>query len=370
MEKKKTILKKWWFWVGIVIILGMIANGGKDKNTSTGETTISETTIETHQIESIKDTPQSKAQEETREGTAQTQITNTPSPTIFSNPSNSLQVHYIDVGQADAIFIDYGETDILVDAGNKADGGNVVKYLKDLNTDDIEILVATHPHEDHIGGLDTVINSFKVDKILKPDIAENTETNRDFEIAITNKNISTECPEKGKIIEFGDLKLTVLSDKTKIYKETNNFSIVLKMVYGNTSFMFTGDAESDVEHDILATGVDLKADVLKAGHHGSASSTTANFLYKINPKYAVISVGKDNKYGHPDDIIINRLKIQNVPSLRTDELGTIVFTSNGENLSYDTVKTTTIKATATPKPTVPPSNTTSSNETPRRFKMD
>lgn len=243
-------------------------------------------------------------------------------------------VHFIDVGQADSIFIDYGDIDILIDGGNNSDGDLVVEYLKSLNTDNIEMIVATHPHEDHIGGLDVVIQNFEVDKVIKPDLSETTKTNKDFELAIQEKNILVENPEQGTVLEYGDLKFVVLSDKEKDYKETNNFSIVFKMIYGDTSFVFTGDAEDKVEHDILDSGIDLKADVLKVGHHGSSSSTTALFLNKIKPDYAVISVGEGNKYGHPDDIITGRLNLQDIAVFRTDEIGTVILSSDGKTVSF------------------------------------
>lgn len=256
-----------------------------------------------------------------------------------STPIDELvKVHFIDVGQADSIFIDYGDVDVLLDGGNNADGALVVDYLKALGTDDIELMIATHPHEDHIGGLDTVINQFSIERVLKPDIAEMTQTNKAFENAITSRNIPYESPEQGKVFEFDALKIQVLNDKNKSYNHTNNYSIVVKMTYGDNSFLFTGDAESDAEHDILNSGLDIKADVLKVGHHGSASSTTAQFLNKIKPDYAVISVGADNRYGHPDNIITNRLNLQDVATMRTDEMGTVIFSSDGSTLSFETKK--------------------------------
>lgn len=254
------------------------------------------------------------------------------------NSELKLQVHFIDVGQADSIFIDYGDIDILIDGGNNEDGELVVNYLKALGTDDIELMVATHPHEDHIGGLDTVIYNFDVKKIIKPAFAENTKTNRDFEEAISYKNIPVENPEQGETIEFGELKFIVLSDKTKKYSETNNYSIVLKMIYGDISFIFTGDAEVKAEHDIIASGIDLKADVLKVGHHGGGTSTTAQFAKAVSPEYAVISVGKNNSYGHPDNIIINRLSLLGARIYRTDTDGTIVFETDGKNITVQTEK--------------------------------
>lgn len=255
-----------------------------------------------------------------------------------SGTDDEVSVHFINVGQADCIFIDYGDTDILIDGGNNEDGDFIVNYLNSLETDDIELIVATHPHEDHIGGLDTVIYNFDVEKIIKPDLAENTKTSRDFEEAVSSRNIPSYSPAQGETIEFGDLKFIVLNDKSKNYSDTNNYSVVLKMVYGNTAFLFTGDAEAEAEHDIINSGLDIKADVLKVAHHGSASSTTANFLKKVSPDFAVISVGTDNPYGHPDSIVINRLNLQDVAILQTNEMGTVVFTTNGKELDFTVSK--------------------------------
>lgn len=246
-----------------------------------------------------------------------------------------ISVHFIDVGQADCIFIDAGDIDILIDGGNNSDGNLVVAYLDELGTDDIELMVATHPHEDHIGGLDNVIYNFDVEHLIRPAFASNTQTNRDFEEAIYTSGINESWPEQGVQFIFGELIFTVLSDNTKNYDETNDYSIVLKMNYGNHSFIFTGDAEVDVEHDILESGIDIKANVLKIGHHGSASSSTVSFINRINPDYTVISVGEGNKYGHPDPIILRRLELMDIAVLRTDTFGTIVFTTDGKNLSFE-----------------------------------
>jgi competence protein ComEC len=272
-----------------------------------------------------------------------TEITETSKTGKVSKLLNKIDVHFIDVGQADCIFInadniDGDDIDILIDGGNNADGELVVDYLRSLSTDDIELMIATHPHEDHIGGLDNVIENFKVDMIIKPGLSDlsDTKTNRDFENAILNNTIPCEWPEQGEVIRFGDLEIMILSDKTKQYEDTNNFSIVCKVMYGDKSFVFTGDAESEVEHDIVKSNINLSADVVKIGHHGSGSSSTANFLYKIKPEYGVICVGEDNKYGHPDNLIINRCKTQGIRVLRTDIDGTIIFSTDGIDLWFDT----------------------------------
>lgn len=263
------------------------------------------------------------------------------------NQTDDIYIHFIDVGQADCIFIDAGEYDILIDAGNRSDGQLVVDYLQSLQTDDIELIIATHPHEDHIGGMVDVLNAYNVDLILKPGISSiETKTSENFEKKITENNIETIIPSFEQQFVFGDLIITILSDKNNIYEETNDFSIVCRIDYGQTSFIFTGDAESPVEHDIIDSQINLKADVLKIGHHGGATSTTAQFLYKISPDYAIISVGQDNKYGHPDELIINRLQTQGVNILRTDLQGSIIAKSDGLTVSF--VNEKNVFSTTTP----------------------
>jgi beta-lactamase superfamily II metal-dependent hydrolase len=253
------------------------------------------------------------------------------------NISDEIQVHFIDVGQADAIFIDAGDNDILIDAGNRADGDMVVNYLKSLHTDDLEMIIATHPHEDHIGGMVDVINNFDVDLILKPGISSlETKTSKDFELIIDEKNIDTEIPSFEQQYIFGDVVITILSTQDNQYTETNDFSIVCRVDYGDTSFLMTGDAESPVEHDLTDSQTNLKVDVLKVGHHGGATSTTALFLHKVNPTYAVISVGEDNKYGHPDNLVTRRLDTNDIQTLRTDLYGNIIFNSDGKNVEFVT----------------------------------
>lgn len=334
-----------------------------DKATGISDTSESTTTAESSSIPTTTSTT-----ETTQEGSPSTvsstptpspDPTPQPSPSPSSNPivtSGELKIHFLDVGQADCIFIDYGDVDILIDAGNRADGDLVVSYLNELNTDDLEMVIATHPHEDHIGGMVDVINNFDIERIVKPGISSlETVTSKNFEEAIYINSIPTEWPAQGYQYIYGDLIITVLSDKTKNYTDTNDFSIVVRVDYGDTSFVFTGDAESPVEHDIVASGINIDADVLKVGHHGGATSSTAQFVNNISPTYAVICVGEGNSYGHPDSLIISRLTIMEIEILRTDLNGTIIFTSDGVNLVY---KLTTIKEpTPTPTPAPSPSPT-------------
>lgn len=245
-----------------------------------------------------------------------------------------LKVHFIDVGQADSILIQQGEQSMLVDAGNNDDGNLVKDYLQKQGIKNLEFLVGTHPHEDHIGGLDYVINAFKVGKLYMPKASSNTKTFTDVVNAAKNKGLSFTAPNPGESFKLGEATVTILSPNGSGYEDLNNYSIVVKVAFGNTTFLLTGDAEDVSEKEIMAKGFDVSSTVLKVGHHGSNSSTTAEFLSKVNPKYAVISVGKDNTYGHPKQNILDRLRGKNIPVYRTDESGTIVATSNGTSVTF------------------------------------
>lgn len=251
-----------------------------------------------------------------------------------SGVKGELKVHFIDVGQADSILIQQGEQSMLVDAGNNDDGNLVKDYLQKQGIKNLEFLVGTHPHEDHIGGLDYVINAFKVGKLYMPKASSNTKTFTDVVNAAKNKGLSFTAPNPGESFKLGEATVTILSPNGSGYEDLNNYSIVVKVAFGNTSFLLTGDAEDVSEKEIMAKGFDVSSTVLKVGHHGSNSSTTSEFLSKVNPKYAVISVGKDNTYGHPKQNILDRLKGKNIPVYRTDESGTIVATSNGTSVTF------------------------------------
>lgn len=248
-----------------------------------------------------------------------------------------LQVHFIDVGQADSIFIKVptGES-MLIDGGNNDDSNLVVSYLKNQGVNTLDVVIGTHPHEDHIGGLDKVIDSFKINKVYLPEVNHTTKTYEDVLMAIDNKGLSYTSPVAGSTFNLGAAKFTLLAPNSSNYEDLNDYSIVVKMDYGNTSFLFTGDAEGVSEREMINKGFDLKADVLKIGHHGSESSTTESFLSKVSPKYAVITVGNNNSYGHPHPSTMNRLKAKGIEVYRTDENGTIVATTDGENIAFNT----------------------------------
>lgn len=215
---------------------------------------------------------------------------------------------------------------------------NVVNYIKSQGISKLDYVIGTHPHEDHIGGLDAVINSFDIGKIFMPKQLSTTKTFEDVLIAIKNKGLKVTSPKVGDTYGLGQAQWTILAPSQESYEEANNSSIVIRLVFGNNSFMLTGDAEELSEKEILENSIDFKSDVLKVGHHGSSSSTSDAFLEAVDPKYAVISVGEGNSYGHPHVETIDKLNIQNIEVLRTDGLGTIIFTSDGNELSYETMK--------------------------------
>lgn len=250
----------------------------------------------------------------------------------------TLEVYFIDVGQADSILIKTGDDNMLIDAGNNEDGQKLVNYFKNLGIDTFDYVVATHPHEDHIGGMDDVINNFDINNYYMPNKISTTKTFEDVLDALESNNLNYEVPNVGDEFDLGSASLKVIyaGDDTN---DDNDSSIILKMTYGSNTFLFTGDATSNVEKQIL--NKDIKSDVLKVAHHGSNYSTTDEFLNKVNPKYAVISVGQNNSYNHPSTTTLDKLNKKNVKLYRTDLVGTIIFTSDGNNISVKTEKTNT-----------------------------
>lgn len=249
-----------------------------------------------------------------------------------------LKVHYIDVGQGDSIFIEFptGET-ALIDGGPRSSGQKVLNYLDKQNVKRIDYLIAIHPHEDQIGGLIDVVNNYEIGKIYIPNVEHTTKTFEDFLLAIQNKGKKITAAKAGNmIIDKKGLSVKILAPEDNFtYDNLNDYSVVIKLNYKNISFLFTGDAESLSESTMMSKGYDLKADVLKVGHHGSKTSTTDEFLSKVAPKYAVISCGLNNSYGHPHTEIINKLRARGIQIYRTDLDGTSVAISDGKDIVFE-----------------------------------
>ncbi len=246
---------------------------------------------------------------------------------------NDIKVHYIDVGQGDSELIQIGNQNILIDAGGN--DNKALNYLKSQGISKIDYIIATHPHEDHIGGMTSVINNFEVGEFYAPKVNHTTKTFENMIKALQNKGLKLTAPTVGDTLNVGNATLQFLAPNGSKYQDLNNYSIVCKLKYGNTSYLFTGDAESLSEGEILAKQLDISADVLKLGHHGSHSSTSQAFLDKVNPRYAIVSCGKDNDYGHPHQETTDKLNKKGIEMLRTDVSGTIVSTSNGNDISFN-----------------------------------
>ena len=243
-------------------------------------------------------------------------------------------MNFIDVGQGDSEFIELpnGET-LLIDAGTNETGADVVNYIESLGYSSIDYVVGTHPHEDHIGGLDDVIRTFDVESVYMPKVTADTKTFEDVLDAVDEKGLTINTAKAGVTLVDGDgLSVKMLAPVLDEYDNTNDYSAVIRIVYDDTSFIFMGDAEQYAED--LITG-DVDSDVLKVGHHGSSTSTGEAFLERVSPSYAVISCGLGNSYGHPHTETIE--KLGGIPVFRTDEMGTIVATSDGSEISFRTL---------------------------------
>lgn len=264
-------------------------------------------------------------------GSAGTPGTEKPAPSA----EGTLEVHFIDVGQADAALLVQGEDAMLIDGGNVADSSLLVSYLLEQGIEELDCVVATHPHEDHVGGLSGVLAVFPVETVYVTTTTYASKCYDDFMHYVDQQDITPQIPSPGDTYALGECEITFLGP-VKSYAETNDTSLVCRADYGDTSFLFTGDMERQAEEDLVDSGADLKADVLKVGHHGSSTSTGDDFLSLCHPEWAVISCGTDNSYGHPHKETLSRLQDADVTVYRTDLLGTLIAESDGKEITFNT----------------------------------
>lgn len=248
------------------------------------------------------------------------------------------QIQFIDVGEADCILINNNKQYALIDAGNNKDGNKLVSYFKSIGIEKFQYVIGTHAHEDHIGGMDNIIRNFEIKHFYMPNVEVDMITYQEIKKELQKKNILYETPKLDNTLTLSNAKIKVLSigdDKEDI----NSTSIVLKVTYQNTSYLLMADATSDVEQKIL--NKNIQSDLIKIGHHGSNHSSSATFLNKVKPKYAIISVGTPNDYGFPKKVTLDKLERIGANILRTDELGTIIASSDGNNIYFNYLKTDT-----------------------------
>jgi len=246
----------------------------------------------------------------------------------------NLTVHFLDVGQADCALIECGGAFALIDGGNTQDGPEVVEYLKNLGVRQLQLVVGSHPHEDHIGGLPHILEAFPAENVWSSEIPARNSVIDSFLDTAAAQDMVIQYPQPGHTLTLGDALITVLGPVRTDYADVNNLSLVLMVQYGSTRFLFTGDMERDAEIDLIESGADVKADVLKVGHHGSYTSTSYRFLREVAPGSAVISVGADNDYGHPHDDPLSRLRDAEVTIYRTDIMYDIAAVSDGKTIRF------------------------------------
>ena len=261
-----------------------------------------------------------------------------PETTAPTQPEEAhLVVHFIDVGQADCALLVCGDDAMLIDGGNADDGLVVTRYLQSMGIEDLDLVVATHSHEDHIGGLSTVLRYFDAETIWISEFTYSNYTVESFLNAAAAQNTPITRARPGDTYTLGGAEITVLGPVRTDYEDVNDLSLVLMAAYGERRFLFTGDMEQPAEGDMLdywGEGIDWRADVLKVGHHGSYSSTGYRLLRQVAPTWGVISCGRDNEYGHPHDAPLSRLRDAEVTIFRTDLAGTVIAATDGESMAF------------------------------------
>lgn len=258
----------------------------------------------------------------------------TTQPTISENTEPGLTVHFLDVQHADAIVLACGGEYALVDGGYPESGDKIVTYLQELGARELKLMVGTHPHGDHIGGLPQVLNTYPTETVWTSQLPYTNDYVANFTTAVTRNGAEFVQPRPGESFQLGDATIDVIGPLNLVYEDANDLSLVLRVTYGDTRFLLTGDMEEVAERELVEAEVDLKADVLKVGHHGSSSSTSYRFLRAVAPTYGVISLAAYNDYGHPHDAPMSRLMDADVTIYRTDKMYDIVAFSDGQTVSF------------------------------------
>lgn len=304
----------------IILVLGALITGWSKTEAVTGQTAAENT------------------QTAMRDSSAETGM-NVP-----DTADGDMEVHFLDVGQGDCILISCDGCHMLVDAGNNQDGEMITSYLKEQGIAELDYVIGTHPHADHIGGLDTVIDNFGIKTLFMPQKVHTTATFEEVIAAIENHDLSITAPKPGDTYPLGSGSFTILAPVKEDYgEELNNWSIGIKLVHGSNSIVMCGDAEEEAEEDICSSGLDISADVLKLGHHGSRTASGELFLKTVGPKYAIISCGRGNDYGHPHEETLKKLSEAGILVFRTDTQGTIILKSDGKSLRFNVEPDTSMK---------------------------
>lgn len=308
-KKKQTFLKNVALWLALAVLLAASltltgCSGGK-KASSQGTS------------------EQSSSQGQTQESQAPADAR-----------SADTQVHFIDVGQGLSVLAESDGHFLLFDGGDRKASSLVVSYLKDQGVETLDYVIASHYDADHLNGVVGALNVFQVSQVLAPDYEADTKVFQSFQSAIEKKNIPLSHPAPGDSFTFGNASFTVLAPQDKSYQNANDYSVAIRLTAGNVSFLITGDAEAESEAEMVKSGLSLESTVYVAGHHGSASSSSWDFLQKAVPEYAVISCGAGNSYGHPHVETMEKLESMEIPVFRTDKQGTVTASTDGTSLTW------------------------------------
>lgn len=252
--------------------------------------------------------------------------------------NKNLEVHFIDVGQGSSTLVKSNGHYMLIDGGDSKYSSRVVSYLEDESVGKLDYIIATHYDADHLNGVVGALETYSTEAVIAPDYKAESKVYKSFTSIIKEKGIKITYPETGKKYKIGSAEFTILAPNDTHYDDANDYSVAIKLVNGENTFILTGDAEIESEYEMLETGIDLSCDVYLAGHHGSKYSSSEAFMQAMQPESVVISVGANNRYGHPSDEAMARFNAMGCDIYRTDKLGDIIATSDGKNITFNVNK--------------------------------